>query len=175
MKNIFIIGKAGSGKDTAALYLMQKHGVNVFTLAEPIRKRFKELYPDLNPRLNRDKLIELGQGYKKLYGMDYWVKLTMNGIDKHLDANPKDYVLISDGRYQVEYDFFVKQQDFFPIRIVCPNEIQLQRLKARDGTAQEDALLMESTELDDDYATPIYNSTDESFLYLQLDALVKSI
>lgn len=175
MKNLFVIGKAGAGKDTASYYFAHVYNVRMFAVAERIKMKFKELYPNLDPRLNRDKLIEIGQGCKDMLGQDCWVKLTMDDINNYLMGMPNGYVIISDGRYQVEYDYFVGQLGYEPIRITCPDEIRLQRLQDRDGTTQDEALLLESNDLDDAIATSIDNSTDETTLFLELDSFIATL
>lgn len=155
MPNIFLIGKAGSGKDTVAEYLQGVHGYKLYALATPIKEEYKRFFPRLNPRQDRDKLIQIGQTYKELYGMEVWIKLTHGRISLDNVSN----VCITDGRYAVEYDYFANKLGYVPIRIVCNDEIRLQRLKRRDGSAQEEALKKESTELDEVFAHPLLNES----------------
>lgn len=170
MNNIFLIGKAGSGKDTAASFLA-KHGYRLYAFAEPIRAEYRRFFPDKNPRLDRNKMIDIGQAYKKLYGENVWALETYKKIQAEGEVlvNP---VAITDGRYAVEYDYFVKQLGYLPIRICCPDDIRLQRLKKRDGSAQEEALLKESTELDDVFAYRVDNSKDLLYTEYQLNYMV---
>ena len=147
------MGKAGSGKDTVAASLKKRLGstCNIYALADPIREEYKRFFPDKNPRLDRDKLIELGETYKKLYGQDVWVKMTYKRIwsDKiypsqfEIDA----HAVVSDGRHQIEYDFFIAEKGFLPLWVDCPDEVRFSRLIARDGTLQQEALKKECQDL----------------------------
>ena len=150
------MGKAGSGKDTAA-ELLNCCGFYTVTLADNIRHEFVRSFPDLDPRLSRDKLIEMGQTYKRLYGADVWVRLLWKDIQKCRESGQKLFV-VSDGRHQIEYDFFVAQKGFIPLRVDCPDEIRFQRLITRDGTLQKEALRKESQELWDANAYGLDNS-----------------
>lgn len=153
LSNIFLIGKAGSGKDTVA-EILKEYGYTPYALAAPIREEYKRFFPDKNPRHDRNKLIEMGQAYKMLYGEDVWVLLTNEIIANN---NPK-HVCIIDGRYKVEYDHYVNKLGYFPIRVCCPKELRFERLIKRDGNTQADALKKESNELDNVFAYNLDNS-----------------
>lgn len=61
---IGIVGKAGSGKDTVATYLVDNYGFKHLSLAEPIKDFSKKLFNFSNEQLwgsssNRDKEIEV--------------------------------------------------------------------------------------------------------------------
>lgn len=165
--NIFIIGKAGSGKDTIA-EILKECGYTTYALAAPIREEYKRFFPDKNPRHDRNKLIEMGQTYKKLYGEDVWIRLT----NELISLNNSSKVCIIDGRYKVEYDFYVNQLGYFPLRVFCQEELRLERLIKRDGNAQIDALKKESNELDNMFAYNLDNSKSLSSTRYQIECLL---
>jgi len=142
MMNVFIMGKAGSGKDTAAEILRDMYGYNLITFADNIRFEYSRFFPDQNARTDRSKLINIGETYKKLYGMDVWVRLLLEDI-----INESDKYVITDGRHQIEYDTFVTKEKYAPIFVDCPDEMRFARLMKRDGTLQEEALKKECQDL----------------------------
>lgn len=172
--NIFIMGKAGSGKDTIAAMLKDGYFYETFALADPIRKEFAKYFPGCNPRVNRDKLIEIGQTYKNLYGKDVWVRRLYDDILSFHSIQPNP-VVITDGRYQVEYDYYVTKLGYQPLRIYCDDDIRYDRLMKRDGTLQKDALLKESIELDNANAYTIDNSRDLGYTARQLKAFIRNL
>ncbi len=170
------MGKAGSGKDTVAAILHEQLGgkpfSGVYTLADPIRAEYKRFYPEGNPRLDRDKLQAIGEGYKEIYGEDVWVKMTETRISND-KMHPSQfeieyYAIISDGRHKIEYDFFVLGKGYFVIWVECPDEIRFQRLLARDGTLQEKALKQECRDLWGSDAYVVNNSSTFEELKLNI-------
>lgn len=173
MKNIFIMGAAGSGKDTLAYELWNQYYYERFALADPIREEYKRFFPLRNPRTDRERLIRIGQTYKELYGQDVWVRETLKMIENFRGSVSNDVpVIITDGRYAIEYEVFVNDLNFVSVRIECPESIRLERLKQRDGTCQEGALKKESTELTLAPAYVIDNSGDQEYLVKQIEAMM---
>ena len=80
MKNIFIMGKAGSGKDLTAAILNRLYPVQSVALADSIRLEYERFFPEQIARTDRAKLIEIGETYKKLYGRHVWVNLVLEKI-----------------------------------------------------------------------------------------------
>lgn len=160
-RDIFIMGKAGSGKDTVG-EILREYYYKLFALADPIRMEYMRFFPDGNPRTDRGRMIDIGQTYKRLYGNDVWVQL----LDREISGWRN--VAITDGRYQVEYDHFVFKRRFLAVRVECPEEIRMERLLNRDGTVQEEALKKESQELWTAQAYVLDNSKDLDYLEKQM-------
>lgn len=171
--NIFIMGKAGAGKDTIAEILEKRYEFQPFTLANYIRAEYHKYFPDRNPRLDRDKLIEIGEAYKKIYGQDVWVRLLAQDIKWCLEYDPHRDIVITDGRHRVEYDHFVTQEGYIPLRVDCPDEIRFQRLLGRDGTLQGEALKKECQELWKCDAYMLDNSGDMADLLRNIEKLMR--
>lgn len=144
MNSIFIMGKAGSGKDTVAEILKDMYGYSLRAFADNIRDEYSRFFPDKNPRTDRLKLQEIGEKYKKIYGQDVWVRMLEEDI---LSEDWIDRYCITDGRHQVEYDKFVTEYGYTPIFVDCPDDVRFARLLARDGTLQEEALKKECQDL----------------------------
>lgn len=170
--NIFILGKAGSGKDTLAELLYETYLYKRFAFADNVRTEFTRFFPNENPRLHRNKLIDIGQVYKKLYGLDVWAQMMYRQITDYQQFYMHPLVT-TDGRYQVEFDLFVTQLGYTPVRVYCDDDIRYERLQKRDGTLQKEALLKESTELDNVEAYTIDNSRDFSYTARQLKTLIQ--
>lgn len=170
MKNIFLIGKAGAGKDTVADILSRMYGYEQLTFADNIRFEYNRYFPEQNPRTDRAKLQEIGQTYKKLYGEDVWVRL----LEEDMYDEPCSHV-VTDGRHKVEYDRFVTELLYVPVFINCPDEIRYERLMKRDGTLQQEALRKECQELWNVEALPLDNSGSFKELEAKLYKLLKSI
>lgn len=174
--NIFLIGAAGSGKDTVAQILESKYDFDIVALADPIRKEFQRFYPGEKARLHREKLIAIGQTYKTIYGEDVWCRLVEERVKElrntGLYPSWNWQFVISDGRYQVEYDYFVKERGWTPVRIIATLEQRMERLLERDGTTQSDALAKESHELDE---VPVAYTIDNTGTLEELEAEVKKM
>ena len=173
MKDIFLIGKAGSGKDTVAEILEEFYDYRLVAFADDIRAEYTRFFLEKNPRTDRAKLIEIGETYKKLYGTDVWTRLLIQEINV-LD-NSADYAerfVVTDGRHKIEYDTFVGGLDYVPIFIDCPEEIRYARLLARDGTLQEEALKLECQDLWEAPAFVLDNSGTLEQLKINIEALV---
>lgn len=182
MKNLFIFGKAGSGKTTTANYLRSVYGYRTFALADPIKKKIAEMLGREPTKADRALLIDFGQTYRTWFGDDVWCRVAWENI---LDEWRRDLlnrgltpgqspVLIEDGRHLVEYDFFVKERWFVPIRIVASDEVRFRRLLERDGVDQRDVLAGQETELDGVEATYtiVNDGNDLDELYRKVDEIM---
>lgn len=137
MSNYFVFGLAGTGKDTFA-ELMDKH-MDTFSiaLADEIRNEYVKFLGRNDYKQNRSKMIQIGEGYKQLYGGDVWCRAAEYALPW------SDGCLIKDGRYEHEYHYFVTERDYIPVRLYCDDNIRFERLKKRDGTIQQEALEFE--------------------------------
>jgi len=170
MKDIFLIGKAGSGKDTVSEILEELYDYRLVAFADDIRAEYTRFFPEKNPRTDRAKLIEIGETYKKLYRQNVWTQLLVQKIDNNY--NTADRVVVTDGRHKIEYNTFVGGLDYVPIFIDCPEEIRYARLLARDGTLQEEALKLECQDLWEAPAFVLDNSGTLERLKINIEALV---
>ena len=116
MKLIGITGLAGSGKDTAALYLTSRCGFTRMAFADPVKEAARAIfgltaeetwnpeyknkvipYWDMTPRQMFQRLgDEAAQG---TFGPQVWVKRLWMAFDMIRDT---DDVVISDVRYELE-------------------------------------------------------------------------
>lgn len=115
MKLIGIHGKALSGKDTVASMLMDDHGFGQMSFANPLKlaaavifgwdpaicysQEGKKQYSEYWETTVRQALQDFGEGIRKLFGEDFWIKRW--GIDYSKVMNTHD-IVISDVRYENE-------------------------------------------------------------------------
>lgn len=137
MANYFIFGLAGTGKDTFAELMAKYYETYPIALADAIRVEYKTFLGRDDYKTNRPQMIAIGEGYKQIYGQDVWCRLAENNMSWAKS------VLIMDGRYQHEYDYFVLQRGYTPIRLVADDQVRFERLKRRDGNIQREALEFE--------------------------------
>jgi dephospho-CoA kinase len=135
--NYFVFGLAGTGKDTFAALMRKHHDVATIALADPIRSEYVRFLGRNDYKTNRPMMIKIGEGYKDIYGQDVWCL----AAEKTFIWN--DGRLIKDGRYEHEYEYFVNQRGYIPIRLVADDDVRFERLKRRDGNIQREALAFE--------------------------------
>ncbi|MGM1416339.1 AAA family ATPase [Bacillus cereus group sp. BceL300] len=133
-RNYIVFGLAGTGKDAFAGIMRKQLKVDTLALADPIREEYVRFTGRYDYKQNRPLMIEIGESYKKIYGQDVWCKQAISRGDFSKG------VLIMDGRYAEEYDFFVNKFGFIPILLEADDDIRFERLQKRDGTIQREAL-----------------------------------
>lgn len=180
-KNLFLIGKAGVGKDTVAERLWIVHRLRLFALASPIKEFIGGMLDRDVTKADRALMIDFGQKYREWFGADVWCRLAMEDVQRRWKsddrcANARNPVVITDGRHLVEFDYFVVQRGFIPVRIVCDDETRFARLLERDGVDQRAVLAGQETELDGvEVAWTIDNNGTKDDLYRQVDEMMRKI
>lgn len=111
MKQIVgIAGKAGSGKDTVADFLVERHGFVKVSMASPLKAALATLgFPEPHNRDDKEKLIEgfsftwreaaqkLGTEFGRALDPDMWVKVMAMRFRRATDR-----IVISDIRFENE-------------------------------------------------------------------------
>lgn len=146
MINLFMFGLAGSGKDTAANIMERVFRIKPIALADEVRAELTRHTGITEYRKHRDKLINVGETYKLLYGKDVWCRKVMEKIrqgKKTGEYSITDSFLIKDGRYAHEYDFFVRERGFVPVRIITDFKTRIQRMEERGDDIDFNALAFE--------------------------------
>lgn len=141
---IFLMGLAGSGKDSIAACLRRDHGFYTLALADAIREEYATHRGSGKP--SRTQMIDIGEGYKTIYGQDVWCDRAISAINDAIkDAitfGEEINVCITDVRYDHEYDYFMRR-GWRGVWVAMSEDKRLQRLVQRDGDAQLDALQYE--------------------------------
>lgn len=130
---LFLMGKAGSGKDTIADYLVNRHGFKRFRLAQPIEDLCRSEYGMYGK--DRELMIRVGEEYKQRYGQSYWLDIIVSQIHQHHNVN----VLVSDVRFPYEWDYFTTE-GYKSVRVIAPALKRVRWLRERDGNPQIDSL-----------------------------------
>jgi hypothetical protein len=176
MKVILINGLKRSGKDFSANILLEKlPNSEKIAFADPIKRilsntlgisidefdNFKNNYYDINYdgiSLSFRELIQnFGESVKNEFGNDIWAKTTKDKILK----SKKDYVIISDFRFLVEYESL--------------KDLDIVTLKINDNNLQNDDTHISENELNDfkfDYQID-NTKKDPKILEDYLDSFIK--
>lgn len=129
-----LMGKIGSGKDTAAEWLVARHGFTRLAFADELRKELVEeygvpfeLFTDralkevpceaLGGRSPREVMREHGGWRRDVFGEDYWVNKIAAII--HASSAAKGRYVISDVRLPNEYDWIASEEGIL-FRVVRP-------------------------------------------------------
>lgn len=165
---LFLMGKAGCGKDTVAQYLVDKHGFVKFRLAQAIEDMCRDNHGMIGK--DRELMIRVGEEFKVSFGQDYWLRLVADQV-KHSGAAR---VVISDVRFPYEYDYF-DLEGFLPVRILCPDNKRIKRLAERDGDPQVNTLNDPTEQQVDDLPSGynIDNSRTLEELHTEVDILIE--
>jgi len=169
---IILLGKMGAGKDTVADYLHREYAFSRWSFATKIKGIARDLFPGqfVGGNKPRELLQKLGARMREL-DEDCWANYVLSRVSasNHLYLNH----VITDCRYSNELRL-AQAAGFIPVRVVCREEVRLQRLEARDKVIVRETFRHPSeTELD---GTNIENVLDNSGgmgeLFEQIDGLI---
>lgn len=161
---IAIVGKARSGKDTVADYLVSKYGYTEYKFSKGIRDVIN-LVRGEETNKNRRELQDVGQGLRRALGEDIWVNYTLSTI------TGTDKVVISDCRQQNEAKRLT-EEGYLLIRVESDEDIRVQRMLAAGDTFTKEDLTHETEQIDFECPVVIYNNNSLEELYSQVDELI---
>lgn len=144
MFGIILIGKAGSGKDTVAEYLVSRYGFKRYAFADKMKEIGRELFPERfkSGKKPRCLLQDLGT-YLRQIDPDVWTNFLFSRIEREKPAR----AVISDCRYERELARG-RASGFVPVFVDCPEEIRQRRLAERDGEPMDREAAGHSSEND---------------------------
>lgn len=156
---IAVFGKMRSGKDTVGKLLIEEYGFNRYAfgdgIGEIIKKYFPEAWEEGKPRKHYQ---HIGQALRVL-NPDVWVNYLLHNIKKDEATLKFKYgynrpykVVVTDGR-QVNEAEKLREQGYLIIKVSCPEEIRIERMK-KAGDVYTNEALNHDTELQVDLIKP---------------------
>jgi dephospho-CoA kinase len=122
LPNIAFIGKAGSGKDTAASLLIEQFDYERLAFADALKDVAEGLW-GTEARTDRDKLQRLGE-YVRRIDEDTWVNVALRSMG---DGEGLPWA-VTDCRYKNEA-WRLKGEDFVIVRVVADRNKRIARLR----------------------------------------------
>jgi hypothetical protein len=123
LPNIAFIGKAGSGKDTAAELLIEQFGYARLAFADELKNIAELLWPNSDAHKDRDRLQRLGE-YVRRIDEDTWVNVALRSMG---DGEGLPWA-VTDCRYKNEA-WRLKGEDFVIVRVVADRNKRIARLR----------------------------------------------
>ena len=163
-----LIGRAGSGKDTVADYLIENYGFIKLSFAAKLKEIAEGMFPILWQENKRKLLQDLGMKFREIEE-NCWVDYILRQVHKY----PK--VVITDCRYENEYEICLNS-GFIPIKVNCDDKTRAKRILDRDGrkmTASEMSHISEQLNVPCDYY--LNNNFAIESLYLQIDKMMQEV
>jgi len=166
---IGLTGKARSGKDTVANYLVEQYYFRRVAFGDALKKYVSEIFPDLaNENKPRALLQRFGQSMRE-FDEDVWIKHALN------QANGPN-VVISDVRQPNEYRR-LKELGYVIIRVESNTQNRFDRMMALGDVFNENDLKDETETALDDYDVDftLYNDGDLMVLTEQVDVILRNL
>ena len=179
MITIGLVGSIGSGKDTAAQYIIQNYSFTMFTfsydgLGDILKKSGLEL--------TRENLQRLGKEIRAREGNAIVAKLLWAKIE----ARKEEKVIINGFRYPEELAFFKENSsEFMLIGVDCPLPVRYERVRRRN-TKERKAMTLDEFKAYESAATElnipillnsadyiVINDSDLNTLYRRIDAILE--
>lgn len=137
---IAIFGKLRSGKSIVAEEIQYITGAEIIEFGTAVQEVVNVLYPQLEGKKDREKLISVGQHLRKL-DKDVWVNVVKNRV---LNSSSKD-IIVAGVRQENEYQM-LKELGFKFIKVCADQDVRISRgQEANDLDAK--GFLNDETEL----------------------------
>lgn len=161
---IALVGKARSGKDTVADFLVGQYGFTEYKFSKGIRDVIN-LVRGEDAHKNRRELQEVGQGLRRALGEDIWVNYTLTTISQD------SHVVISDCRQPNEAKR-LRSEGYLLVGVESDEEVRVQRMLAAGDTFTREDLNHETEQISIECDRIINNNGSLEDLYKQVRELV---
>lgn len=187
-----LTGKARSGKDAIAEYLVANYRFKRFAFGDGIREVCRQLYPEQFEGRAKPRALLQGVGQSlRAFDEDVWVKRTLYEINSAENAveefkrcvtihKPLKWrelsVVISDLRQPNEYDALIRK-GFIIIRVTAPEDLRIQRMIAVGDAFNPDDLTHDTESYVDSFEVDyeITNAGTLSELHAQVDEFMAEL
>jgi dephospho-CoA kinase len=147
-RNISVYGKMRSGKDTVADLLRGYRLYKNIAYGDELKRLYHEIFGYSGDTKDRDGYQWFGQAMRARKP-DVWVELLERQI-KLIESRPNDGIVITDMRQPNEYEH-LSERGFLMIKVHTPDEIRIERARARGEEVTEEQLKHETEQYIDDY------------------------
>lgn len=163
---IALFGKMRSGKNTVADILVKDYQFTEFAFATGIGNIIKEYFPkEWAKGKPRRHYQQIGQELRKL-DKEVWINYLLESVK----ASGSEMVVVTDGRQQNEARR-LREEGYTIIKVECPEEIRIQRIKD-SGDVFTPEQLSHETELAVDTIEADYTIiNDKSLAYLENEVM----
>lgn len=165
---IALVGKARSGKDTVADYLVENYGFKEYKFSKGIHDVVDLLRGgNTSKSKRRRELQEVGQSLRLALGEDIWINYTMRQIlqDRH------ENVVISDCRQQNEADR-LRKEGYFLVRVDADDDLRIKRMIAAGDNFTAEDLNHETEHIDFDVDEILDNNGTVLHLISQIEDIM---
>lgn len=128
--NVVLFGRAGSGKSTAAEYLVRRYGYRRFAFADYLKEIVRELF-DCGASPKPRSLYQAAGRAMRDIDPDCWVRAALRRMARAREGGWTGPFVIDDGRYINEYLWL--RQAATVVVLTAPEDIRIRRLVDRDG------------------------------------------
>lgn len=165
LDRLSVFGKMRSGKDTVALYLKAMGNYKRFAFGDALKEHYHALFGFNGKGKDRKGYQTFGQMMRQI-DPEVWIKKLDRNMRPELG---RSRVVITDMRQPNEYKY-LKSLGFVMVKVECPDEIRLERMRAAGDNFDESDLNHETEQYIDgfEYDIVIDNSGDMIDLYLNL-------
>lgn len=119
---------AGSGKDSVADYLVEKHGFRKYSLSEGIYEVAYNIFGVPNGTKPPRKLLHhIGESLRE-YDILIWIKRMLAKIEQE----GHDRIVVTDVRKLLEHAYLA-ELGYYNVKVYCDEETAMKRVSGRDG------------------------------------------
>ncbi|EKE11895.1 MAG: hypothetical protein ACD_15C00003G0007 [uncultured bacterium] len=127
---IGLLGESGSGKDTVAEYLREKHGAKLMRFADPL----KEILHIFFDKISREDQQWLALQLRERFGRDIFPKALKRRIE-----NESGIIVVNGIRFWEDYDFIEGFDPGYVIYVTADQKVRWERSSKRGEKSDDGA------------------------------------